>query len=180
MDLKAKWIRLIFTVATGSRKIRMFLTPVVGLSFFLLATLFVILALGLDRWMAAPTFPPSPVNLYAGIPLCAAGLSLVCWCLINFVNAKGTPVPFNPPPLLVTSGPYAYVRNPMLSGIFILLFGLGVLWQSIFLTFVLTPLFMLMNILEIKMIEEPELEIRLGKAYQEYKKKTPMFFPKPW
>jgi len=30
------------------------------------------------------------------------------------------------------------------------------------------------------MIEEPELEMRLGKDYLAYKKKTPMFFPKVW
>lgn len=179
MDMKAKWIRLIFTVATGSRKVRMILTPVVGLSYFLLASLFAVLALVLDRWLEAPPFPPLPLNLYAGLPLCAAGLSLVCWCVINFLRVKGTPVPFNPPPVLVTSGPYAYVRNPMLGGIFILLFGLGAVLQSIFLMLVFTPLFILINVLEIKMIEEPELEMRLGKAYREYKKKTPMFFPKP-
>ncbi len=180
MGLKNKWIHLIFTVATGSRKIRLFLTPVVGLSFFLLATLFVILALAMDHWLETPPFPPFPVNLYAGIPLGVAGLSLACWCVINFLRVKGTPVPFNPPPVLITSGPYAYVRNPMLSGVFILLFGLGSVFQSIFLIFVFTPLFMLMNVLEIKTIEEPELEMRLGKTYNEYKKKTPMFFPKPW
>jgi protein-S-isoprenylcysteine O-methyltransferase Ste14 len=28
------------------------------------------------------------------------------------------------------------------------------------------------------MIEEPELEMRLGKVYLGYKKKTPMFIPK--
>ena len=32
--------------------------------------------------------------------------------------------------------------------------------------------------MELKAIEEPELEMRLGKDYLDYKKKTPMFFPK--
>jgi protein-S-isoprenylcysteine O-methyltransferase Ste14 len=32
-------------------------------------------------------------------------------------------------------------------------------------------------VLEIKAIEEPELEKRLGKEYLEYKKRTPMFIP---
>jgi protein-S-isoprenylcysteine O-methyltransferase Ste14 len=30
---------------------------------------------------------------------------------------------------------------------------------------------------ELKAIEEPELEKRLGKDYVEYKKRVPMFFP---
>jgi len=32
-------------------------------------------------------------------------------------------------------------------------------------------------VLELKAIEEPELEKRLGKKYLEYKKKMPMFIP---
>ena len=86
-------------------------------------------------------------------------------------------MPFNPPPKLVSTGPYAYVRNPMLTGVFILLFGLGVLFRSISLIFIFTPLFILLNILELKTVEEPELEKRLGKEYLEYKKITPMFIP---
>jgi hypothetical protein len=32
------------------------------------------------------------------------------------------------------------------------------------------------NNLELKVIEEPELEMRLGEVYREYKKRVPMFF----
>jgi protein-S-isoprenylcysteine O-methyltransferase Ste14 len=32
--------------------------------------------------------------------------------------------------------------------------------------------------IELKAIEEPELEMRLGEAYREYKKRVPMFFPR--
>jgi len=34
------------------------------------------------------------------------------------------------------------------------------------------------NNLELKVIEEPELEMRLGDVYREYKKRVPMFFPR--
>ena len=91
---------------------------------------------------------------------------------------KGTPVPFNPPPKLVTTGPYTHVRNPMLTGLFILLFGFGALFGSVSLVFLFTPLFILVNVWELKAIEEPELGKRLGQEYFEYKKKTPMFIPK--
>lgn len=100
------------------------------------------------------------------------------WSVLHFVKVKGTPVPFNPPPKLVTTGPYTYVRNPMLTGLFILLFGLGVLFRSISLVSIFTPLFILLNLLELKAIEEPELEKRLGKEYLEYKKRVPMFIPR--
>ncbi len=100
------------------------------------------------------------------------------WSILHFIKVKGTPVPFNPPPKLVATGPYAYVRNPMLSGVFIFMFGLGILFRSISLVFIFTPLFILFNFLELKNIEEPELEKRLGRDYSKYKKIIPMFFPR--
>jgi len=100
------------------------------------------------------------------------------WSILHFIKVKGTPAPFNPPPKLVTTGPYSYIRNPMLSGIFILMFGFGILFRSISLVFIFTPLFILFNFLELKSIEEPELKKRLGKDYLEYKKSVPMFFPR--
>ena len=86
-------------------------------------------------------------------------------------------MPINPPPKLVTSGPFAYVRNPMVTGIFIILFGLGILYSSVTLIFLFTPLFIFINIWELKAIEEPELVKRLGEEYIEYKIRTPMFIP---
>jgi protein-S-isoprenylcysteine O-methyltransferase Ste14 len=56
--------------------------------------------------------------------------------------------------------------------------GIGILYGSITLTFIMTPLFVLMSILEFKYIEEPELEKRFGKEYLEYKEKTPIILPK--
>ncbi len=65
----------------------------------------------------------------------------------------------------------------MLTGVFALLFGFGVLFESVSLLVVFTPLFILLNFWEIKAIEEPELVKRLGQEYVEYRKMTPMFFP---
>jgi protein-S-isoprenylcysteine O-methyltransferase Ste14 len=91
---------------------------------------------------------------------------------------KGTPVPFNPPPTLVMTGPYQFVRNPMLMGVFLLLFGLGFAIKSLSLVVLFTPLFVLANVWELKKIEEPELVKRLGEDYVAYKQQTPMFIPK--
>ena len=40
-----------------------------------------------------------------------------------------------------------------------------------------TPLYVLVNMWELKEIEEPELVRRLGDEYIEYRRKTPMFIP---
>jgi len=166
-------------VATGTRKVRTLLTPIGVVIFFSLVGLFIVVPLQVDKFLRLPKLLPRPLNVTVSVPILSMGLFLMLWSLLHFIKAKGTPVPFNPPPRLVTTGPYGCVRNPMLSGVFILLFGLGVLFTSVSLVFVFTPLFILVNVLELKGIEEPELEKRLGKEYLEYKKRTPMFIPWP-
>jgi len=65
----------------------------------------------------------------------------------------------------------------MLTGIFMQLFGIGISLGSLSLIFIFTPLFIIINVWELKKVEEPELERRLGEAYVKYKKDVPMFFP---
>jgi protein-S-isoprenylcysteine O-methyltransferase Ste14 len=177
MSIRERGVHLVYRAATGSRGLRLLLTPVVAVSYLLFATAFACLALLADSVFSLPGIPPEPLNVYLSLPLTGTGLFLAGWCLVIFLGAKGTPVPFNPPPRLLTQGPYAYMRNPMLSGVFLILFGAGIFLQSVFLIFVFTPLFIALNVIEIKMIEEPELALRLGKEYLAYKKRTPMFFP---
>jgi protein-S-isoprenylcysteine O-methyltransferase Ste14 len=65
----------------------------------------------------------------------------------------------------------------MLAGVFLMLFGIGFAVNSISLVVFFTPLYVLLNLWELKNIEEPELVKRLGNEYIEYREKTPMFIP---
>ena len=177
MTLKNKWIDILYNVATGSRNVRNFFTPIGAIFYGLLIFVFVVIALHVDRLIGLTNIFPKPLNIILSLPIFSLALFLIGWSVQNFLKAKGTPVPFNPPPKLVTTGPYAYTRNPMLTGVFSLLFGFGVLFGSVFLLIVFTPLFIFINFWELKSIEEPELEKRLGEEYIEYRKRTPMFFP---
>ena len=58
------------------------------------------------------------------------------------------------------------------------MFGLGFLLHSVSMVVVWTPVFILLNVIELKMVEEPELERRFGKSYKEYKRRVPMFVPR--
>lgn len=171
-------INLFYKTAIGSKKIRNFLTPIGIIFFFSLIGLFIIISLWIDKLLHFSKLISYPLNIIVSFFILATGLFLVLWSILDFIKVKGTPVPFNPPPELVTTGPYSYVRNPMLSGVFILMFGFGVLLNSISLVFIFTPIFILLNFLELKAIEEPELGNRLGKDYSKYKKRVPMFIPK--
>lgn len=178
MSLRERLIGIFYRVATGSRKTRNLLTPAGAIFFFGLIALLIFVALQVDECLDFPELLPTSLNIIVSVPIIAIGLFLMIWSVLNFVRVKGTPVPFNPPPKLVTTGPYAHVRNPMLTGVFVLLFGLGVLLRSISLVSIFTPVFILFNMWELKAVEERELERRLGEDYVEYKKRVPMFIPR--
>jgi protein-S-isoprenylcysteine O-methyltransferase Ste14 len=175
---RERLIRIFYRAATGSRKMRNLLTPAGAVFFFGLIALFIFAALQVDKSLNFPKLLPTSLSIIVSTPVLAIGLFLMIWSILHFIRVKGTPVPFNPPPKLVTTGPYAHVRNPMLTGVFVLLFGLGVLLRSISLVSIFTPLFILFNVWELKAVEERELERRLGKDYVEYKKGVPMFIPR--
>lgn len=177
MNLKAKWIDFLYNVATGSKKLRNLFTPIGAIIFVVFTALFVVIALNLDDLFNFPKLLSTPLNIIISIPILLLSFFMMGWSILTFFKEKGTPVPLNPPPKLVKNGPYAYVRNPMLAGVFMLLFGLGILAQSISLVFIFTPAFIAFNVWELKAIEEPELEKRLGEEYALYKNRTPMFIP---
>jgi protein-S-isoprenylcysteine O-methyltransferase Ste14 len=177
MSLLNRWIDLIYKTATGSWQVKLILAPLAVVVFLSLIISFILLSLACDRWLGlTKVFYFSP-SLTVGSCLIVLGLSLMLFSIAYFLRVRGTPVPLSPPPKLVTTGPYRFTRNPMLTGLFILLFGLGIALGSLSLVFIFTPLFIIINVWELKKVEEPELTRRLGKAYLEYKKQVPMFFP---
>jgi len=162
-------------VAIRSSKIR---TLIGVIFFFTYLTLIIIISLLVDIFLAFPKAAPILLSIAASVPILIIGILINLWSTLYFIKAKGTPSPFNPPPKLVTSGPYAYIRHPQGTSWFIIFVGLGVLFQSISLLFIFMPLFILLSVLNVKKIEEPELEKRFGNDYIEYKKKVPMFIPR--
>lgn len=100
---------------------------------------------------------------------------IVTWlhCVALFFSfGKGTPVPTNPPKILVTKGIYKYSRNPMYLSVLIILFGYFFLLGHLLLLLypVLAALFFH---LFITLYEEPTLEKKFGRDYIEYCNKIP-------
>lgn len=178
MNFRERWVDLLYRVATGTRKSRDLLTPIGAFFFGLFTAAFVFFGLILDQTLLLRWPIPGPLSWLISIPIIGAGLAITAWSVIHFLRVKGTPVPFNPPRTLVDSGPYRYVRNPMISGVFLLLFGTGFAVGSLSLVLVFVPLYILVHLWELKNIEEPELVRRLGDDYLEYRRRTPMFFPR--
>lgn len=117
-----------------------------------------------------------------GAGVLALGLVLFIACVTRFAReGRGTLAPWDPPRALVVTGPYRYVRHPMISSVVLLLIGEALVLRS-------TPhalwaaAFLGINLVYIPLLEEPLLEERFGAAYREYRRHVPGLIPRarPW
>jgi protein-S-isoprenylcysteine O-methyltransferase Ste14 len=93
----------------------------------------------------------------------------------------GTLAPWDPTRNLVAVGPYRYIRNPMITGVALMLLGQALLWGSRVLG-IWACIFILVNHLYFVQLEEPGLERRFGENYRAYKANVPRWIPRtrPW
>jgi 8-oxo-dGTP diphosphatase len=121
-------------------------------------------------------------RLMIGAICLLAGLTLAIWTIRLFQNkGKGTLAPWDATRHLITSGPYAYVRNPMITGIFLILTGEACLLGS-YAIGIWTVLFLVINLIYFPLSEEPGLRARFGKEYDTYCQNVPRYIPRltPW
>jgi len=78
---------------------------------------------------------------------------------------------------LVTDGLYRFVRHPQYTGLFIALFGEGIVhWPTIF-SIVLFPIIVLAYYL-LARSEERKVEEEFGEEYRDYRRRVPMLIPR--
>ena len=127
------------------------------------------------------TTPDRLLFWLALIPACA-GLGLGFWTSRLFLKfGDGTPAPWDPPQKLVIRGPYRHVRNPMITGVLLMLLAESMLFQSWPLA-VWTVFLFVGNAIYFPLFEEKGLEKRFGEAYRAYKANVPRWVPRrhPW
>ena len=118
----------------------------------------------------------------AGVALLALGFAFFSASLRRFAGeGEGTLAPWDPPSRLVVRGPYRYVRNPMISGVVLVLFGEALVLLS-FPHAAWAALFLAINSIYIPLVEEPQLAQRFGESYREYCRNVPRVLPRlrPW
>jgi protein-S-isoprenylcysteine O-methyltransferase Ste14 len=116
--------------------------------------------LGGGVWMSVVIHAVSNGLMLAGLLLMGAG-----WHRIH--RAQGT---------LVTDGPYAWVRHPQYSGLFLISIGLLVQWPTI-ITVATWPILIAVYY-RLARREEREAEAVFGDAYRAYEVRVPMFVPR--
>jgi len=173
-----RFVAWVHGVTTGDARRRAILAPLGPMLFFAVVGGLVAAGLWLDRRLGLPGLLPSPWCYLAAAPLVGLGVFLTGRSIVAFFRSSGTPSPLHPPPVLLETGLYAHLRNPMLLGEILIGFALGLSLRSFSITLIFTPVFALLLVLEIKLVEEPELERRLGEPYKAYRARVPMFIPR--
>lgn len=147
----------------------------------------VVVTIVVPRWLQHAELPlADSVHASASVALATqilgalflvGGAALFLWCVVLFANVgKGTLAPWDPTRRLVAVGPYRFVRNPMISGVAGVLAGEALLLRSPRLAAWLA-LFIVINEVYFRLVEEPGLERRFGEEYRRYRALVPRWIP---
>ena len=131
---------------------------------------------GFILWRSGVAIDVVPA-LFGSVPL-LAGLALVAWTVKLFATeGRGTLAPWDPTAKLVVRGPYRYVRNPMITGVALILGGEALFFQSLALA-ILLAVFVVVNVVYFPLVEEPGLSRRFGTEYDDYRRRVPRWVPR--
>ncbi len=146
-------------------------------------TVLVLIPLGVMWWTGSgfsngAIIPLKGPLFWLALLVGACGLFFLVWTVGLFrAQGEGTLAPWDPPKRLVVAGPYRHVRNPMISGVTLILFAEALLFNSFALIGWLL-LFFAANAVWFVLVEEPGLERRFGESYRRYKENVPRWIPR--
>lgn len=135
----------------------------------------------LNDWHFHRPLPYWPIlQAFGGLLICA-GLVPITASFIEFIRANGTPVPVAPPPRLVVTGSYRYVRNPIYVGFVALLIGEVLVFGSLGLL-EYTAVAWCVGAAGVRFYEEPTLARKFGADYRDYRRAVRAWIPRlhPW
>lgn len=144
---------------------------------------FVVLYVMTRFFMACPVFQSSPG--FGIQSVCYGGMALIwLWSLLAFVcvlylviESKGTPLVTMPPKNILANGPYAFVRNPMMWSLLLILLG-EAFYYGHSLLFLWLICWARIGHLIIFNYEEPQLQRRFGEDWKTYCLKVPRWVPR--
>ena len=145
--------------------------------------LFLVLAPGLVAgyipFALLPRGPHVETGLFAylAFPFWLLGGVTILWCFWDFTfTGHGTPAPIDPPKVLVVTGFYRYVRNPIYVGLLTIIIGHFLWFKTIWMLAYAVMVFLAFHLF-VTLYEEPTLQEKFGAAYEQYCKSVPRWIP---
>ena len=128
------------------------------------------------RW--GLTIPGNRWPQWVAAALIAQGAAILLVCVYEFARrGRATPAPIDAPRVLVVSGLYRYVRNPMYVGVTVALAGWALLFESGGLALYGVCVFAGFNAFVI-LYEEQVLASRFGDDYHRYRSSVGRWLPR--
>ena len=117
--------------------------------------------------------------LWIGLGIIWLGLLVRAWAIAVLGRSFRTTVEVDEGQQVVEAGPYRWVRHPSYTGLLLIGAGFGVAAGTLpsLVVAVLLPLLVLLRRIQ---IEEEVLASRIGKPYQEYRRRTKRLVPGVW
>jgi protein-S-isoprenylcysteine O-methyltransferase Ste14 len=129
----------------------------------------------ITRWQMQPPLAGIEAGRWLGAVMILVGAPLLLSAIVWFAREGVKPYP--PIERVITTGPYAYTRNPMYGGVVLVMVGQGLLfgsravfiyglcWLAAFYIFELT-------------VDDPFIIKRMGQPYEDYLKSVPGWIPR--
>jgi protein-S-isoprenylcysteine O-methyltransferase Ste14 len=108
---------------------------------------------------------PSPRSMLIGLPVSVVGLSLRAWAAGHLAKDRE----------LATTGPYAYIRNPLYAGTLTVALGIVIASRQIWLAVIFAAVFSLIYLAAVELEEQHLRDI--FPEYVAYAKHVHRFFP---
>ncbi len=134
-------------------------------------------------WAPHHLFPqqvplPPLLGTWVAGALCVFGVTLWLACADAFSRrGRGTPAPTDAPRYLVTNGLHGVIRNPLIAGEVMVIWGQALYFGSQG-WFGYAALFTLFAHWVVVRAEEPELRERFGETYEVYCREVPRWLPR--
>lgn len=150
---------------------RLFTMSLVAIAFFLLYSHNLKIS-----WLYSRFLPQNSLMVWTGIALTYTGIALAIWARTILGSNWGARVSIKQGHELIRSGPYACVRHPIYTGLFLAILG-AVLeigeWRAI----IALAIVAVAHSLKAKR-EEAAMMREFGEEYQRYRGETGFFFPR--
>ncbi len=108
-----------------------------------------------------------------GSAVCVIGVAFAIWARVTLGRNWGMPMTLHAQPELVTSGPYAYVRHPIYTGVLAMFIGTTLVHPLAAAPSVILLAYFLFSARR----EERDMERQFPEAYPAYKKRSKMLVP---
>jgi protein-S-isoprenylcysteine O-methyltransferase Ste14 len=131
----------------------------------------------LARWRVRLGYPLAPLYLWLALPTVKSLLWGMVLALLGLLLRAAAAGHLHKQEELTVSGPYAWTRNPLYFGSFLLVVGFAVASHSWFAAGLIVGYYAIFYPAVMRR-EELELRRKHGQAFEEYAARVPLFFPR--